>query len=544
MSMGRARGVVLFGMDGHLIEVEADIGRALPAFILLGLPDASLRESQDRIRSAAKNTGIDLPARRLTVNLLPASLPKSGSVLDLAILMSAWAADGKVDGTAEVVFLAELGLDGRLRPVRGVLPSVAAAQAAGAQTVVVALENAQEAALVPGMEVLAASHVEQVATSFASTALQPLVRDTPGVERWSPDRSPGTCSVQDQVGRLGRAQDGSGGPGTKGDDAPAAGEAGPDLAEVRGQEEARFALELAAAGGHHLLLIGAPGAGKTMLAERMSGILPPLDDQAAMEATAIESISADPRTVTRLRRTPPFQAPHHSASMAAIVGGGARIARPGAVTRAHQGVLFLDEAPEFPRHALDALRQPLETGRISLHRSAGSVTYPARFQLVLAANPCPCGLNVGSGTQCRCSVAQRRNYMARLSGPLLDRIDLQIQVDRPRSAAAALGPPGESSATIRARVLEARAAQGQRLKRWDLRTNSQAPLQLLTGELRLSAGSTREIDAALDRAAISLRGYLRVLRLAWTIADLMHQDRPGADEVDAALQLRQRSHTN
>ncbi|MCH8562459.1 YifB family Mg chelatase-like AAA ATPase [Nesterenkonia sp. YGD6] len=543
MSMGRARGVVLFGMDGHLIEVEADIGRALPGFILLGLPDASMRESQDRIRSAAKNTGIDLPARRLTVNLLPASLPKSGLVLDLAILISAWAADGRVHRTSEVVFLAELGLDGRLRPVRGVLPAVAAAQAAGAQTVVVAQENAQEAALVPGMEVLAGSHVRQAAASFASAALEPLVRDAPGLERWSADRSleapvlvdpsqparsPQVCSAD----LRGEVDDGR----------PLSCDPAPDLAEVRGQQEARFSLELAAAGGHHLLLIGAPGAGKTMLAERMSGILPPLDDQAAMEATAIESISAEPRTVTRLRRTPPFQAPHHSASMAAIVGGGARIARPGAVTRAHRGVLFLDEAPEFPRHALDALRQPLETGRISLHRSAGSVTYPARFQLVLAANPCPCGLNVGAGTGCRCSVAQRRNYMARLSGPLLDRIDLQIQVDRPRSAADALGPPGESSAVVRARVLDARGAQRERLRLWGLRTNSQAPMQLLTGDLRLPAGATRHIDAALDRAAISLRGYLRVLRLAWTIADLMHNDRPGADEVDAALQLRQRSH--
>ncbi|EXF24432.1 hypothetical protein BG28_05265 [Nesterenkonia sp. AN1] len=527
MSMGRARGVVLFGMDGHLIEVEADIGRALPAFILLGLPDASLRESQDRIRSAAKNTGCDLPARRLTVNLLPASLPKSGSVLDLAILMSAWAADGRVQGTAEIVFLAELGLDGRLRPVRGVLPAVAAAQAAGAQTVVVAMENAQEAALVPGMEVLAAAHVSQVAASFATAELEPLVREASGVHRWSAGHGVAASMVGEDAA------------GSENSGAPAV-----DLAEVRGQQEARFALELAAAGGHHLLLIGAPGAGKTMLAERMSGILPPLDDQAAMEATAIESLSADPRTVIRLRRTPPFQAPHHSASMAAIVGGGARIARPGAVTRAHQGVLFLDEAPEFPRPALDALRQPMETGRISLHRSAGSVTYPARFQLVLAANPCPCGLNVGTGAGCRCSVAQRRHYMSRLSGPLLDRIDLQIQVERPRSAAAALGPPGESSAAVRSRVLDARTVQSERLHRWGLRTNAQAPMQLLTGELRLPAGSTRHIDAALDRAAISLRGYLRVLRLAWTIADLAQRDQPGADEVDAALQLRQRAQTN
>ncbi len=529
MGMGRARGVVLVGMDGRLIEVEADIGQSLPAFILLGLPDASLRESQDRIRSAAKNSGIELPARRLTVNLLPASLPKSGSVLDLAILMSAWAADGKVTGTERIVFLAELGLDGRLRPVRGVLPAVAAAQAAGARTVVVAEQNAQEAALVPDMVVLAGSHVAQVAAAFATGSLRSQLRDVPGLDHWSTvpaesvSRPPGTGTS---------SADGSHASGAI---APGA----PDLADVHGQQEARFALELAAAGGHHLLLIGAPGAGKTMLAERMAGILPPLDDQAAMEATAIESIAAEPHAVTQLRRVPPFQAPHHSASMAAIVGGGARIARPGAVTRAHRGVLFLDEAPEFPRHALDALRQPLETGRISLHRAAGSVTYPARFQLVLAANPCPCGLNVGSGSRCRCSVAQRRNYMARLSGPLLDRIDLQIQVDRPRSAADALGPPGESSAEVRARVLAARDRQRRRLASWGIATNSEVSMQLLTSGLRLPAAATTHIDAALDRASISLRGYVRVLRLAWTIADLLATDRPGADEVDAALQLRQ-----
>lgn len=531
MGMGRARGVVLVGMDGRLIEVEADIGQSLPAFILLGLPDASLRESQDRIRSAAKNSGIELPARRLTVNLLPASLPKSGSVLDLAILMSAWAADGKVTGTEGIVFLAELGLDGRLRPVRGVLPAVAAAQTAGARTVVVAEANAQEAALVPDMTVLAGTHVTQVAAAFATGPLRSRLRDVPGLDRWSTDPVPAD-SVTTSAGLSSFTSGGAHSTAVCADGAL-------DLADVHGQHEARFALELAAAGGHHLLLIGAPGAGKTMLAERMAGILPPLDDQAAMEATAIESIAAEPQAVTQLRRVPPFQAPHHSASIAAIVGGGARIARPGAVTRAHRGVLFLDEAPEFPRHALDALRQPLETGKISLHRAAGSVTYPARFQLVLAANPCPCGLNVGSGSRCRCSVAQRRNYMARLSGPLLDRIDLQIQVDRPRSAADALGPPGESSAEVRSRVLAARDLQRTRLAPWGIATNSEASMQLLTGGLRLPAAATTHIDAALDRASISLRGYVRVLRLAWTIADLLASDRPGADEVDAALQLRQ-----
>lgn len=519
MSMGRARGVVLLGMEGHLIEVEADIGQSLPAFILLGLPDAALRESQDRIRSAAKNAGLDLPARRLTVNLFPASLPKSGSGLDLAILVSAWAADGLLRGTQDVLFLAELGLDGRLRPVSGVLPAVASAVNAGVHQVVVAQENAGEAALVPGSDVLVASHVSEVAAAFAA---------------------PGASSIpREALSGLTRMH------GGVAEQCEAASEpAGPDLAEVRGQQEARFALELAAAGGHHMLLVGAPGAGKTMLAERLPSILPPLEDEQAMEVTAIESISSGARSVTRLRRRAPFEAPHHSASAAAIVGGGASLARPGAVTRAHHGVLFLDEAPEFQRPVLDALRQPLETGKIVLHRARGAVNYPARFQLLMAANPCPCGLNVGSGAACTCSVAQRRGYFSRLSGPLLDRIDLQVHVQRPRSAAMALEEPGESSAQVLARVISARQAQQARLSALgkeggpSIERNSQVPLPVLTGALRLPTAALRSLDTALDRAAISLRGYVRVLRLAWTVADVTGAAKPGADEIDIAMQLR------
>lgn len=512
MSMGRARAVVLVGMTGHLIEVEADIGQSLPAFVLLGLPDAALRESQDRIRSAAKNAGLPLPRRRLTVNLFPASLPKSGSGLDLAILASAWAADGHLRGTDQVVFLAELSLDGRLRPVKGVLPAVASAAQAGVQTVVVAAENAAEAALVPGVEVLAADHAKQVALAYrapsarnaSDTETDPMVRVTRSAEPEGHKHHP----------------------------------AHKDLAEVRGQYEARFAVEVAAAGGHHMLLLGAPGAGKTMLAERMPSVLPRLDDEAAMEATAIASITSRTEPVTQLCRDAPYEAPHHSASAAAIVGGGSRIPVPGAVTRAHRGVLFLDEAPEFPRRVLDSLRQPLETGTICLQRAAGQVTYPARFQLVMAANPCPCGLNVGSGAACTCSVAERRRYISRLSGPLMDRMDLQVHVERPRSAALALAEPGESSAEVLKRVVTARQLQHERLAPYGLRMNSETPMALLSRELKLPAAATGPLDQALDRAAISLRGYQRVLRLAWTLADLGDKDRPDQDDVDAAMQLR------
>ncbi|MDR5711708.1 YifB family Mg chelatase-like AAA ATPase [Nesterenkonia flava] len=511
--MGRTRGVVLIGMQGHVIEVEADVGQSLPSFILLGLPDAALRESQDRIRSAAKNAGLDLPARRLTVNLFPASLRKSGSGLDLAILMSAWAADGRVTGTDGIVFLAELGLDGRLRPVRGVLPAVASAAADGVSTVVVAKENATEAALVPDLQVLAADHVIELAALFRA----PGAHDIPEAAAHQVERYEG-----------GVPQDGT----------PEGVGVGPDLQEVRGQHEARFALEMAAAGAHHLLLMGAPGAGKTMLAERLPSILPPLQTDQAMEVTAIESISAGARSVRTLRRRPPFEAPHHSASAAAIVGGGARVPSPGAATRAHHGVLFLDEAPEFHRQVLDSLRQPMETGRISLHRAAGVVTYPAQFQLVMAANPCPCGLNVGRGTGCTCTVAQRRSYLTRISGPLMDRIDLQVHVERPSSAALALSESAESSATVLERVVRAREAQRERLSRYGLQRNSQVPVSLFFGALKISPGTTAQLDSALDHALLSLRGYVRVLRLAWTLSDLAGSAQPGADDIDAAMQLR------
>lgn len=515
MSMGRAKSVVLIGTEGRLIEVEADIGQTLPAFVLLGLPDAALRESQDRIRSAAKNAGIELPRRRLTINLFPASLPKSGSAFDLAILISAWAADGHVEGVSDVVFLAELGLDGRLRPVSGVLPAVVAAVRSGIDTVVVSAENAAEAALVPGVEVLSAEHVVPIAAYFRASSSSPLPVP-PGQEV---QRHSGGCSIGDEATAA----------------APAVAK---DLADVRGQYEARFAAEVAAAGGHHLMLIGAPGAGKTMLAERLPSILPPLDDAEAMAVTAIASISSGVQSVTQLQRRRPFEAPHHSATAPAILGGGTGLPGPGAVTRAHLGVLFLDEATEMPRHVLDALRQPLETGTITLHRSAGQVTYPAAFQLVLACNPCPCGMSLVSGAQCTCSVAQRRNYMTRLSGPLLDRIDLQVHVERPRSTALKAAEPGESSSEVAQRVQQARALQTDRLAPYGLELNSQVPLNLLSAQLRLPQRCIRLLDQALDRAQISLRGYVRVLRLAWTISDLLCKDYPDEADIDTAMQLR------
>jgi magnesium chelatase family protein len=472
----------------------------VPGVALVGLPDAVVRQSVDRVRAAVVNAGGKWPMRRITIGLSPASMPKQGSGFDLALAAAVLAAAGSVPRSSvrRLVLLGELGLDGTVRGIRGVLPAVVAAARAGHRQVVVPVDNADEAALVEGIDVLAAA------------TLPDLVGHLTGRAPLSPHQR-----------------------GALPEPAPP-----PDLADVVGQAAGRRAVEVAAAGGHHLFLTGPPGAGKTMLAERLPGLLPPLDEDAALAVTAIHSIAgtlpADAPLVTRA----PFEAPHHSATLASLVGGGSGQIRPGAVCRAHLGVLFLDEAPEFPRAVLDTLRQPLERGQVTISRAAGSVTFPCRAQLVLAANPCPCATAAGD-VACTCSALERRRYQSRLSGPLLDRIDLRVDLP-PVSRAAWLDGTAapEPTAVVAARVGRARAAARERLAGTGLTVNAQVPGRLLRERWRVPRPSLALAERALERGSLSVRGFDRVLRVAWTLADLAGEAVPGTDEVAEALGMR------
>lgn len=514
--MGRVRSVAIHGVEGVVVEIEASIGQGLPGVHLVGLGDAALKEAKDRVRAAITNTaaaskGADggegavakWPEGRITLALSPATLPKSGSMYDLALALAVLAAgnDYAPAYLEKSVFLGELALDGRVRPVRGVLPAVVAARQAGFTHAVVPLGNVAEAGLVSGIEVGGASHLREVLAWLKGT----FVLDTVG------PREPVRSVV-----------------------------AGPDLCDVVGQDEARYAMEVAAAGAHHLLLTGPPGIGKTMLARRLPGILPPLNEAEALEVTAIHSIAGGLPADHPLIRDAPFIAPHHSTTVTAMIGGGTGMAKPGAVSRAHRGVLFLDECAELGVKVLETLRTPLEDGEVRVARRDGVARFPARFQLILAANPCPCA--PANDVDCVCSPTARRRYLGKLSGPLMDRVDIRVRMDPPGTAALA-GGPAESSAVVRERVMAARAAACERWLTHGWQTNAEVPGSVLRrGDFRLPGSVVRPIELFLRDGRVTARGADRALRLAWTLADLSGDDQPTENHVAQALMFRDRGY--
>ena len=500
MALARTWAVALAGVSGQLVAVEADLANGLPATTVIGLGDVAVTQAKDRVRSAVINSGQKWPEKRITLALSPAALPKRGAGFDLAMAIGVLAAAGvvPVGAVRDTVLIGELGLDGRVQPVRGTLPSLLAVRAAGRRSAIVPVANLAEAALAGGVRVRGVAHLADL-VGYLNGDPNRLVNPAPATRQPEPML--------------------------------------PDMADVLGQPEARRALELAAAGGHHLAMVGPPGAGKTMLAARLPGLLPRLSEESALEVTAVHSVAGKLSDETPLITRAPFVEPHHSASLAALVGGGSGLIRPGSVSLAHRGVLFLDEAPEFRPTVLDALRQPMESGSVLLARASGAVRYPARFQLVLAANPCPCA--AARDVDCACASGVRRRYLARLSGPLMDRVDIRVDLAAldPRSLVSGDGAQ-ETSALIAGRVAEARSRALHRWRTTRFTTNAEVPGPDVRRHWRPGRPEAELLDRAVRVGRLTGRGYDRVLRLALTSADLGGREVPTAADVATALALR------
>jgi magnesium chelatase family protein len=495
--LAKVLGSTVYGIEAYLVDVEVDVALGLPAFDIVGLPDTAVREARERVRSAVKNCGFEMPPRRITVNLAPADLRKEGSGFDLPIAIGLLVASGQLDSSvlADAVFAGELSLDGALRPIHGALPMALVAKREG-RAFVVPTDNAREATLVEGLPVTFAASLSELIGILQGTVTCPPAPMTVSAETQS------SC----------------------------------DFKDIAGQDQAKRALEIAAAGGHNVLLVGPPGSGKTLLARHLPSILPPMQPQEALEVTKIYSVAgllADRGTLVSER---PFRAPHHSISYGGLIGGG-KVPQPGEVSLAHHGVVFLDELPEFSKRVLEQLRQPLEDGNVTIARVSATLTYPAQFMLVAAMNPCPCGYLGDKLKPCTCSAGDVSRYQGKISGPLLDRIDLQLSVPRLEYHELSSRAQGESSATIRGRVIQARSRQETRLAPYGLFCNARLQHKHLR-RLALDPAAEQLLKSAYAKLALSARAHDRILKVARTIADLAASDAILASHIAEAISYR------